>query len=198
MKREDLEKLGLTKEQIDSVCDLNNADMAPVRAELTKAKDDLKAAQDKVAAQDGTIKELNKDLAKFKDEDVSGLKQKIADLEKNVAEKEAQHKQEIADRDFNDLVKDAIVTAKGKNAKAITALLEIETLKASKNQREDIAKAIKALTEAEDSKMLFGEKKPEVVGKKDTIGNVGSTGSGGNATETLASALTEHYSKGDE
>ena len=26
MKREDLEKLGLTKEQIDSVCDLNNKD----------------------------------------------------------------------------------------------------------------------------------------------------------------------------
>lgn len=31
MKREDLEKLGLTKEQIDSVCDLNNKDMKPVR-----------------------------------------------------------------------------------------------------------------------------------------------------------------------
>ncbi len=197
MKREDLEKLGLTKEQIDSVCDLNNADMAPVRAELTKAQDDLKATQEKVAAQDGTIKELNKDLAQFKDADVSGLKQKIADLEKNVAEKEAQHKQEIADRDFNDLVKDAIVTAKGKNAKAITALLEIETLKASKNQREDIARAIKALTEAEDSKMLFGEKEPREVGKKDTIGNVGSAGGDGK-TETLASALKDHYSKGDE
>lgn len=198
MKREDLEKLGLTKEQIDSVCDLNNADMAPVRSELTKAKDDLKAAHEKVTAQDGTIKELNKDLAQFKDADVSGLKQKIADLEKNVAEKEAQHKQEIADRDFNDLVKDAIVTAKGKNAKAITALLEIETLKASKNQREDIARAIKALTEAEDSKMLFGEKEPREVGKKDTIGNVGSSEGNGKTTETLASALKDHYSKGDE
>lgn len=48
MKREDLEKLGLTKEQIDGVCDLNNADVQPLKNDLQKAQDDLKVAQDKV------------------------------------------------------------------------------------------------------------------------------------------------------
>ncbi len=33
--------------------------------------------------------------------------------------------------------------------------LDVDTLKASKNQKEDIAAAIKGLSEAEDSKMLF-------------------------------------------
>lgn len=78
----------------------------------------------------------------------------------------------IADRDFNDILKDSIATAKGKNAKAITALLDTDALKASKNQKEDIAAALKALTEAEDSKMLFGEPEPDNVGSGNPIGTV--------------------------
>ena len=40
------------------------------------------------------------------------------------------------------------------------ALLDMDTLKASKNQKDDIAAALKGLSEAEDSKMLFGETEP--------------------------------------
>lgn len=175
MKRDELEKLGLTKEQIDSVCDLNNADVSPLKTDLQKAQEELKVEQEKVTAQENTIKELNKDLEQFKEVDVSSLKKKIDDLEKNIKDKEEQHSKEMADRDFNDILKDAIAEANGKNAKAITALLDVDSLKASKNQKEDIVKAIKALTEAEDSKMLFGEKEPKEVGKGNTIGNVGNS-----------------------
>lgn len=196
MKRDELEKLGLTKEQIDSVCDLNNADVSPLKTDLQKAQEELKVEQEKVTAQENTIKELNKDLEQFKEVDVSTLKQKIDDLEKNIKDKEEQHSKEMADRDFNDILKDAIAEAKGKNAKAITALLDVDSLKASKNQKEDIVKAIKALTEAEDSKMLFGEKEPKEVGKGNTIGNVGNSQNSNN-TDSLNSALKEHYGKGD-
>lgn len=196
MKRDELEKLGLTKEQIDSVCDLNNADVSPLKTDLQKAQEELKVEQEKVTAQENTIKELNKDLEQFKEVDVSTLKQKIDDLEKNIKDKEEQHSKEMADRDFNDILKDAIAEANGKNAKAITALLDVDSLKASKNQKEDIVKAIKALTEAEDSKMLFGEKEPKEVGKGNTIGNVGNSQSSNN-TDSLNSALKEHYGKGD-
>lgn len=196
MKRDELEKLGLTKEQIDSVCDLNNADVSPLKTDLQKAQEELKVEQEKVTAQENTIKELNKDLEQFKEVDVSSLKKKIDDLEKNIKDKEEQHSKEMADRDFNDILKDAIAEANGKNAKAITALLDVDSLKASKNQKEDIVKAIKALTEAEDSKMLFGEKEPKEVGKGNTIGNVGNSQSSNN-TDSLNSALKEHYGKGD-
>lgn len=195
MKREDLEKLGLSKEQIDSVCDLNNEDVFPLKKELEQTKDDLKVANEKISAQDNTIKELNKDLEEFKDVDVSGLKQKIEELEKYNSEKDEEHKKEIADRDFNDVLKDAISAAHGKNAKAITALLDVDTLKASKNQKDDIAAAIKVLTEAEDSKMLFGEPEAKELGKSNTIGSF-STGEGAKATDTLSSALKERYEKG--
>ena len=63
---------------------------------------------------------------------MSGMKQKIEDLEKDIKTKDATHQQEIADRDFNDLLKESIASANGKNAKAITALLDVDVLKASK------------------------------------------------------------------
>ena len=70
--------------------------------------------------------------------------------------------------------------------------MDVDTLKASKNQKEDIAAAIKGLSEAEDSKMLFGEAEPKPTGKGDPIGGVGGTGTKPQA-DSLASALAERY-----
>lgn len=176
MKREDLEALGLSKEQIDKVLDLHHEEYDPVKKDLEQAQEDLKSEKEKTSTQSTTIKDLKKDLEEFKDADVSGMKQKIADLEQDIKEKDENHQKEIADRDFNDILREAITSANGKNAKAITALLDIDTLKASKNQKEDITTALKALTEAEDSKMLFWEPEPNVLGKGDPIGSVTKTG----------------------
>lgn len=184
MKREDLEKLGLTKEQVDSVCDLNNADMQPVKSELQKAQDDLKVAQEKVAVTEEKLK-------KFDGVDAEALNKQITDLKADLEQKDKDHAAQIADRDFNDLLKESILAAKGRNIKAITALLEVDTLKASKNQKEDVAAALKALSEAEDSKMLFGEPDPAVVGNGNPIGTV--TKNAGAKEDTLKSAIAEHY-----
>lgn len=165
MKREDLEKLGLTKEQIDGVCDLNNADVQPLKNDLQKAQDDLKVAQDKVTTTEAALK-------KFDGVDAEALNKQIAGLQEDLKKKDTDHAAELADRDFNDLIKESIASVKGKNAKAIMALLDMENLKASKNQKEDVAAALKALTEAEDSKMLFGEPEPTPVGTGNLIGQV--------------------------
>ena len=193
MKREDLEALGLSKEQIDKVLDMHHEEYDPVKKDLDTANADLAAEKEKTSTQETTIAGLKKDLGEFKDADVSGMKQKIEDLEKDIQTKDAAHKQEIADRDFNDLLKECITAAKGVNAKAITALLDVPTLKASKNQKEDIATAIKALTEADDSKMLFGEPEPNVIGTGNPIGTVDKK----NPAETgnLRDALASKYGK---
>lgn len=132
----------------------------------------LDAANDTIKANDTAMKDLQEKLDGFKDVDVSGLNQRIKDLETEKANIQKDYDAKIADRDFNDLVKESIASANGKNAKAITALLDVETLKTSKNQKEDIAAAIKALTEAEDSKMLFGEPEPNPVVTRNLIGRV--------------------------
>ena len=191
MKREDLEALGMTKEQIDKVLDMHHEEYDPVKKDLDTANADLAAEKEKTSTQETTIAGLKKDLGEFKDADVSGMKQKIEDLEKDIQTKDAAHKQEIADRDFNDLLKECITAAKGVNAKAITALLDVDTLKESKNQKEDIAAAIKALTEADDSKMLFGEPDPKPAGTGNLIGQVQKTPV--QSTDTLKDALKERY-----
>lgn len=177
MKREELEALGLNKEQIDKVLDIHHKEHDPVRKELEAAQEDLKNEKEKTSTQETTIRDLKKDLEEFRDADVSGMKKKIEDLEADIKTKDADHQKEIADRDFNDLLKESITASKGRNMKAITALLDMDALKASKNQKEDVAAALKTLMEAEDSKMLFGEPEPNPVGTGNFIGQVQKTGS---------------------
>ena len=111
-------------------------------------------------------------LDEYKDVDVSALNQRITDLETEKGNIESDYQKKLAERDFNDLIKEGIAAAHGKNVKAITALLDTETLMQSKNQKEDITAAIKTLTEAEDSKMLFGDA-VEIAGKGNPIGDIG-------------------------
>lgn len=132
----------------------------------------LNKANDTIKANDTAMKDLQAKLDEYKDVDVSALNQRIADLETEKGNIESDYQKKIAERDFNDLIKDGIAAAHGKNVKAITALLDTETLMQSKNQKEDIAAAIKTLTEAEDSKMLFGDA-VEIAGKGNTIGDIG-------------------------
>ncbi len=145
----------------------------------------LDAANDTIKANDTAMKDLQDKLDGFKDVDVSGLNQRIKDLETEKTNIQKDYDAKIADRDFNDLVKESIAAVNGKNPKAITALLDVETLKASKNQKEDIAAALKALTEKEDSKMLFGEPEPNPVGTGYLIGRV----RGGNSTSADEAAM---------
>ena len=147
----------------------------------------LDAANETIKANDTAMKDLQDKLDGFKDVDVSGLNLRINDRETEKANIQKDYDAKIADRDFNDLVKEDIAAANGKNAKAIMVLLDVETLKASKNQKEDIAAALKALTEAEDSKMLFGAPEPNPVGTGNLIGQV-RTGGGSNADDAAMRA----------
>lgn len=57
----------------------------------------------------------------------------------------AAHKKEQEDREFNSILETSITDAKGKNAKAIMALLDMEKLRSSRNQEKDIKAALDSL-----------------------------------------------------
>lgn len=151
----------------------------------------LDAANETIKANDTAMKDLQTRLDGFKDVDVTELNKRISDLEEEKKNIQKDYDSKIADRDFSDLVKESIAAAKGKNPRAIMALLDVNALKASKNQKEDIAVALKTLTEAEDSKMLFGEPEPNPVGTGNLIGQVHKTTD--QSTDTLKDALKEKY-----
>lgn len=152
---------------------------------------DYQKQVDKVSSLENTLSETKEQLAKFDGVDADGLKKQIEELNQKIANDKADFENKMADRDFNELIDKEILGAKGKNAKAIKALLNLDDLKASKNQKDDIAKAIKGLSEAEDSKMLFGEPEAKPLGKGDPIGSVQKGGA--KPEESLLDALEEHY-----
>lgn len=160
-------------------------------AEYEKMSGELDKANKTIAANDTAIKDLQGKLAEFKDVDVTKLNERIKTLETEKQTIESDYKRQLEERDFDDIVKDAITIAKGRNVKAIKALLDIDELKKSKNQKDDVAAAIKGLTEAEDSKMLFGESAPTGT-RKDVGGQVSGSGAG-QQTDTLTGALAAHY-----
>ncbi len=140
-----------------------------------KTVSDYEVQSEKLKTAEGKVTTLTESLDKFKGVNVDDLNNTIATLKNNLAAKDQELTSKLAERDFNDLLKESIASAKGKNAKAITALLDVDTLKASKNQKEDVAAALKTLAEAEDSKMLFGEPE-EVIGGGDPIGTLRKPG----------------------
>lgn len=148
MKTEELKAQGLTEEQIAFVMAENGKDIGKVQKKL----DDMTAERDKEKGRADTAEDT---LKKFEGVDVEAIKTELESWKKKAGDAEKEYAAKLADRDFEDLVRETITGANGINPKAIRALLDIDVLKASKNQKADIAEAVKALSEAEDSKMLF-------------------------------------------
>ena len=174
MKTEFLKELGLEQEAIDKVMAENGKDIAAEKAKLTKAEGE----RDNYKTQLETAKEA---LGKFDGVDVEALKKQIADLEGDLKKKDEEYAAKEAERTFNETLSGAITAAGGKNAKAIMAMLDLETLKSSKDQSKDIAAAIEAVKKSDA--YMFGSNEP----MKNAVGRTG--GDGGNGNETDFSAM---------
>ncbi|MBQ0074490.1 MAG: phage scaffolding protein [Prevotella sp.] len=182
MKTDELKEKGLTEEQIAFVMAENGKDIGKVQKKL----DDMTAERDKEATRATTAEET---LKKFEGVDVEAIKKDLADWKTKAEKAESDYAAKIAERDFDDMIKDAISSANGLNAKAIKALLDTDALKASKNQKEDVAAAIKALSEAEDSKMLF--KQPEAKAPAKFTSTSTGSATGGNVTKESIMAIKD-------
>lgn len=139
MKTEELKALGLTDEQVQQVFALNGADVKREKDRADLLQNQLKTAQDGLKAFEGV--------------DVSDLKGQITKLNKDLADQNAAHKRELAERDFSARLDAAIQAKKGRSGKAIRAMLDLDALRASKNQQADIDAALDTL--AQGSAYLF-------------------------------------------
>lgn len=147
----------------------------------------------KIEGLEESLETTKGELKKFDGVDANELNNKIKELTEALEKQEQDHKDKIASMDFEALVKREIASIKGKNEKAIKALLDLDTIKSSKNQEKDLKSALEELTKQEDSKMLFGEAEPTPKGKVNPIGTV--IKEDGKETLTLGGALAEHYGK---
>lgn len=135
--------------------------------ELFVARDDhnskleeLKAAKKQLTERDGQLEELKKSVGSNEE-----LQQQIETLQAENKQKDEQHAKEINDLKIDSAVNAAIQAARGKNAKAIKALLDMEKISiAEDGSVQGIDEQIKALGKADDSKFLFDDGKPKLKG----------------------------------
>ncbi|MGN0477480.1 MAG: phage scaffolding protein [Ruminococcus sp.] len=150
MKREDIAKIfeGATDEQINAVLDINSKDIGSAKKKLEierdKYKDQLETAQNS--------------LKEFEGVDVNELQSKIKTLTLDLETKDTEYQQKIADMEFNSVLDSAISKSGAKNAKAVKALLDLENLKTSKNQADDITKALDEIKK--DNDYMFTSDEP--------------------------------------
>lgn len=149
MKREFLQNLKvgdqpLSKEVIDAIMAENGRDIEAAKkpyADYDHIKEQLDEAQ--------------KTIKGFQDQDIEGVRKSAQEWEQKYNQAVKDHEAKLADMAFDRKLEDAITGAKGKNAKAIKALLDVDNLKASKNQDADIKAAMDALQK--ESGYLFGD-----------------------------------------
>ena len=174
MKREFLQefKVGespLPKEVIDAIMAENGRDIQKVKANFADYED-IKAELAK-RQQDQSFEEA----AKAWEEKYN---QAVAD-----------HKNQIAQLAFDKALGDGITKAKGRNARAITALLDVEALKESENQHEAIEAALEILKK--ENRYLFEGDVPPPYAK----GTGAWQGTQENRPATLAGALREKFER---
>lgn len=124
----------LTQEIIDAILAENGRDVEAAKApyaDYDSIKDQLKTAKDGLKAFEGV--------------DVAQLQGQITQLQNDLTAKETEHQNKLSEMAFDHALEKAITGANGRNAKAITALLDVSTLKASKNQEADIKAALEGL-----------------------------------------------------
>ena len=99
------------------------------------------------------------------------------------------HKQQIASMAFDRALGEGIVKARGRNAKAITALLDVDALKASENQEDAIEAALETLKK--DNRYLFEGDVPPPYAR----GTGAYNGAQDKHPTTLAGALREKFER---
>lgn len=129
-------------------------------------------------------------LQQLEQTDPEELKSRIAELEEQLSQKEQSYAQALAERDFTACLDAAIKDAKGRNPKAILALLDREALRESENRQQDILAAVEALKKS-DGYLFEDQDTPPLYAR----GTGSFAGAQKKMPATLAGALKERFEK---
>ena len=138
-----LSEFGITvpddkKTEFDRAVAENYKTSAEFEKKVNRLTDDLTAANQRADTAEETLKG-------FEGKDFDAITRERDEWKRKHDENEAAYKKANEKREFDELLTSSISEAKGRNPKAIMALLDIETLQASKNQQADIKAALDAM-----------------------------------------------------
>lgn len=145
MTTEQLKELGLTDEQISAVMELKGKVFTSLEEKLT-------AETKKVESLEEKLTEANKQIEGFADqEDIDAVKTEVQEWKTKYEDEKAQREEDL----FQARLDKEIASYGGKNSKLIKAGLDLEAIRGSNNQNEEIAKALKEFKEEND--FMFSE-----------------------------------------
>jgi len=158
MKRTELETMGLTKEQVDSIMKINGEDIENAKSssasELATLKAENAALTSQVKERDTQIDGLKKSAG-----DNAELQKQIEALQADNKAKDEAHAKELTQLKIDAAVDKALTDGGAKNVKAVKALLDLADAKLSEDGTvKGLAEQIQKLQSGEDSKFLFAEK----------------------------------------
>lgn len=188
MKRDFLKNLGIEdKAIIDQILDENSADIGRAKGELDSYKSQVTDLQNQIKTKDAEITTLQGKVG-----NVDALNQEIAQLKTDKTNLSNELNTKVTQMQKTYAIEGKIRDAKGKNVKAIMALLDQEKITFENGELGGLDEQLTALASAEDSSMLFGEVKASPAGLKpsDPPGGSGTPTTGKSFTDAIRNAIT--------
>lgn len=162
MKREELEKLGITeKETIDAILNINSSDIGKAKGDVEAKETELTELKAQVADRDKDIAELSKQTGNSAE-----LQTQLQELQDKYKTETESLNAKVTETKRNSAIDLALIKAGARNVKAAKALLDLEKVEVSETEVKGIEEQIKALNESDG--YLFGE--------GETTGNIFNSG----------------------
>lgn len=156
MKRDFLKNLGIEdKDIIDKILDENSTDIGRAKGEVETLKTKVTDLEGQITSKDNEINTLKGQVS-----DTTTLNDKIRQLETDKTNLTNELNTKVSAIQKSHAIEGGIRDAKGKNVKAIMALLDMEKIKYENGELSGLTEQLTALSSAEDSSMLFGEAQP--------------------------------------
>jgi DNA repair exonuclease SbcCD ATPase subunit len=179
----------MTREQLKAILPEGADDSAVTKildalhAEIQPHKDAAKQAADDLAAKVAEMAEISKKAAT-----ASEKAKAYEDLQAKYDADIKAANERAAELEFTSKLDDKLKSKGARNLKAAKALLDVDALKASKNQDADIDAAIEALTKGVDTAHEFN---PQPTGKKIDIGRATGNSAGGKMTQEQIAKIAD-------
>lgn len=192
MKTDFLKNLGITEQSIiDQIMAENGRDVGKAKGDLTALQTRITDLENDIKTKDATITTLQ-----TKADSVDGLNQKISQLETDKTNLTNELNTKVSTIQKTHAIENEIRDAKGKNVKAIMALLDMDKITFENNELGGLSDQLETLKGAEDSSMLFGDAKVNPPAGTH-LNNPPAGGNGGNppTSKTFAEAIGKALGK---
>ena len=183
------------KETIDKIMAENGTDINAAKGDTSKLENEVKALKGEKKSLEGQLETANGTIEDLKkaNPDVEGLQAKIKKHEETIEQLEKDHKAEVTKLAREAINTELIGKYKAKNGKAVMALIDEFEAKDDEDYKTLLDSKLKVLSEADDTKFMFGEARTKQSYNPNGGGDPGKEGLGASMAAQRNTSVTPSY-----